>query len=199
MCDVYANAYVNIAASALPNSSGSFFQDRVCYSGPKNPDWKYNSAAKRNRRPIDSYTQWVANDTDIHCPVTVRYSMDRAHRHLCGEAEHKHGAEEPLLDRAWVFRERMLSRRTVYIFSSEVLWECRSWTLCECGGIDKPMSRAIESWELRHIGPSSYHGPNNFPSSKKAGMVIEDSTRAGVGFLKRIDHGIHCSRLDQRI
>ncbi|KAK1779546.1 heterokaryon incompatibility protein-domain-containing protein [Copromyces sp. CBS 386.78] len=149
MSEVYSNAYLNIAASALPNSSGTLFQDRVYYFGNK------DNPSNKNKLPIDTCTQWVPNDRGVQCPVTVRYSMDRAHRHLCGDADLAHGKEEPLLDRAWVFQERILSRRTVYISSSEVLWECRSRYFCECGGINNPIPSGSDglSWEFGDIGP----------------------------------------------
>ncbi|KAK3386313.1 heterokaryon incompatibility protein-domain-containing protein, partial [Sordaria brevicollis] len=135
MSDVYSNAYFNIAASALPDSSGTLFQDRVHV----------------NALSIDTLMQWVPNDEAIQCPVTVRYSMDRAHRHICGEAQYAHESEEPLLDRAWVFQERMLSRRTVYISSSEVLWECRSGYLCECGNINNPIPTGTDRWSWENM------------------------------------------------
>ncbi|KAK3347317.1 heterokaryon incompatibility protein-domain-containing protein [Neurospora tetraspora] len=177
MSEVYSNAYLNIAASALPNSSGTLFQDRVCYFGRKvySPD-------KRSTLPIDTHTEWVSNDKGVQCPVAVRYSMDRAHRHLCGEAEDKHGIEEPLLDRAWVFQERMLSRRAIYISSSEVLWECRSRYFCECGGINNPIPSDFGRfiWEFGHLGPLwIYNVPYHSPSSKTGSFADFCSSKRG--------------------
>lgn len=45
----------------------------------------------------------------------------------------------PLLKRAWVYQERLLSRRIVHFTNEEVVWECMDSTECEC-------SRAIKSW-----------------------------------------------------
>jgi hypothetical protein len=39
----------------------------------------------------------------------------------------------PLVQRGWVFQERMLSRRVLYYESHEMVWECRMATQCECG------------------------------------------------------------------
>ncbi|KAK3951322.1 heterokaryon incompatibility protein-domain-containing protein [Pseudoneurospora amorphoporcata] len=172
MSEVYSNAYLNIAASALPNSSGTLFQDRVYYFGLKCNSNEDNSSNK-NMLPIDTCTLWVPNDRGVQCPVTVRYSMDRAHRHLCGDADYAHGKEEPLLERAWVFQERILSRRTVYISSTEVLWECRSRYFCECGEVNNPIPTEFGNleWEIGHTGPLDHiyeEAPLYFsPISKK--------------------------------
>jgi hypothetical protein len=38
----------------------------------------------------------------------------------------------PLMSRAWVFQERMLSPRTVQFTAQELVWECTTTELCEC-------------------------------------------------------------------
>lgn len=38
----------------------------------------------------------------------------------------------PLLTRAWVFQERLLSNRFIHFTSEEIFWECRESTWCEC-------------------------------------------------------------------
>ncbi|KAH8726409.1 hypothetical protein GQ44DRAFT_161835 [Phaeosphaeriaceae sp. PMI808] len=43
----------------------------------------------------------------------------------------------PLLDQAWVYQEIILTKRTLYIGSSELTWECNSLLACECTGIRK--------------------------------------------------------------
>ncbi|KAM7211532.1 HET domain containing protein [Rhypophila decipiens] len=39
----------------------------------------------------------------------------------------------PLLTRAWVFQERLLSARVVHFVQDELVWECREKYACECG------------------------------------------------------------------
>lgn len=41
----------------------------------------------------------------------------------------------PLLSRAWVFQERLLSPRIVHFTHEELVWECMEQTTCECGCI----------------------------------------------------------------
>jgi hypothetical protein len=55
----------------------------------------------------------------------------------------KHDREHPLLRRAWVLQERLLSRRIVFFENDELVWECRAKRTCECGGLDNYQN---ESW-----------------------------------------------------
>ncbi|KAH7254742.1 hypothetical protein MRS44_016594 [Fusarium solani] len=41
----------------------------------------------------------------------------------------------PLMNRAWVMQERLLSPRTLYFTSQELVWECRSRNVCQCSPI----------------------------------------------------------------
>ncbi|KAM0430089.1 hypothetical protein ACHAPT_006095 [Fusarium lateritium] len=43
--------------------------------------------------------------------------------------------EYPLMNRAWVMQERLLSPRTLYFTSQELVWECRSRNVCQCSPI----------------------------------------------------------------
>lgn len=124
--DGYSNAYLNIAASALPDSSGSLIQNRFYHAA----NYRTGESVKM---PLNSYTKWVRNKDFVKCSITIRYAMDHAHAYVYDKAEIGRYQEEPLLGRAWVFQERILSRRNVYITSSEVIWECRSGFSCECG------------------------------------------------------------------
>ncbi|KAI2615400.1 heterokaryon incompatibility protein-domain-containing protein [Hypoxylon sp. NC1633] len=41
----------------------------------------------------------------------------------------------PLMNRAWVLQERLLSPRTLFFTSQELVWECRSCNVCQCSPI----------------------------------------------------------------
>ncbi|KAK8248607.1 heterokaryon incompatibility protein-domain-containing protein [Phyllosticta capitalensis] len=43
------------------------------------------------------------------------------------------GEPPPLLQRAWVYQERVLSPRMLHFGDQELLWECKEVTTCECG------------------------------------------------------------------
>jgi hypothetical protein len=46
----------------------------------------------------------------------------------------------PLLTRGWAFQERLLSPRVLHICESELVWECREASKCECGGLSQDKS-----------------------------------------------------------
>ena len=88
----------------------------------------------RKRRGAEGRVQ---HQQQIQLPVYARIGHERSHETLFGEVEYFRTLKEPILSRAWVFQERLLSRRTLHFGSSEVLWECRSGCFCECGGIER--------------------------------------------------------------
>ncbi|PVH68516.1 HET-domain-containing protein [Cadophora sp. DSE1049] len=55
----------------------------------------------------------------------------------------KHNRTHPLLRRAWVLQERLLSKRLVFFENDELVWECRTKRTCECEGLDNYQN---ESW-----------------------------------------------------
>lgn len=46
----------------------------------------------------------------------------------------------PLLSRGWVLQERLLSTRVLHFCASELIWECREESDCECGGLNQDRS-----------------------------------------------------------
>ena len=123
MAEVYSYAYLNLAASALKNSSGSMLRDRTCSAG---------SFRRHRALPISAFEIPGSPDTDAR--AVVRHSFGQQHEDPYGLAR----PWEPLLRRAWVFQERPLSRRTIHIGSSEIMWGCRCCYHCECGMIGPP-------------------------------------------------------------
>lgn len=62
-------------------------------------------------------------------------SMRRAMNHKL-QADWNNGpgsSELPILSRAWIYQERMLSRRVLHFTTRELQWECREATECQCG------------------------------------------------------------------
>jgi len=61
--------------------------------------------------------------------------------------------EFPLLQRGWVFQERILSRRFLHFGSKELLWECMKHQACECSQFGSTLS-------MDHgLGPKSRYRP----------------------------------------
>lgn len=50
----------------------------------------------------------------------------------------------PLVKRAWVFQESVLSRRSILFHSQELIWECRHSLSCECGHLSWLRTRRID-------------------------------------------------------
>jgi hypothetical protein len=123
MSKLYANAYFNLAATSLSNSSGSLFCGRVHFS--------YTDV---NADPIPVATHEVTG-SQPNDKAWFRIALNKEHQNLYGTSRYQRGRGAPLLDRAWVYQERLLSRRTVHVGASEVMWECRTCYFCECGEI----------------------------------------------------------------
>ncbi|PVI03830.1 HET-domain-containing protein [Periconia macrospinosa] len=109
MANVYSNSVLNIAATFSSNSSNTFFRNRCPFDGD-------------GPQLFARLAHWPT-----HAMITGQFGF------LPGRTEPDRIA--PLLQRAWVFQERLLAPRTVHIGSSELIWECNSSLMCECGGI----------------------------------------------------------------
>ena len=52
--------------------------------------------------------------------------------------------------RAWCFQEKLLASRCLVFCEDEVVWECRSCCLCECGGEQEHFTQYLRSTMLRY-------------------------------------------------
>ncbi|KAF2011499.1 HET-domain-containing protein [Aaosphaeria arxii CBS 175.79] len=111
MSDVYANAFLTIAASAYTGDiNRGLMQVETEHYG-----WLLPSRADEVvicRREID-HTLFTTQG--------VRFPQEDAQLMY----------DLPLLGRGWVYQERALSPRYVH-FGQEIVWECNSCTECEC-------------------------------------------------------------------
>ncbi|KAK8256814.1 heterokaryon incompatibility protein-domain-containing protein, partial [Phyllosticta capitalensis] len=115
MAQIYSHSYLNIAATTSWNSWGGL------------------AKTKARTKPLESHS--------LKENIIARPHLQQVHRAFYGaegELPAKGGSRFPLLQRAWVFQERLLSRRTVHFTRSEMVWECRSHTFCECEEYDAP-------------------------------------------------------------
>lgn len=71
----------------------------------------------------------------------------------------------PLLKRGWAFQERILSPRVLHFCDTEMIWECKEYTLCECG-------------DCRSMGKEEYHRILDHPSTAKLVKQWEDLVEA---------------------
>ena len=52
----------------------------------------------------------------------------------------------PIAKRAWCFQERLLASRCLVFCEDEVVWECQSCCLCECGGKQEDFMQDMGSY-----------------------------------------------------
>jgi len=105
MSQIYANASVTLSSTWAENPSQGCFATS---------DKKYVSRT-RTFRNADYETY------ELHC-----------HEQLPSIYVGVTPDETPLLNRGWVFQERMLSNRIVHFMRQELWWECRESLTCEC-------------------------------------------------------------------
>lgn len=122
MSSIYTNSYLNIAATASHDGNGGLMFPRFSLNEDINSP---------GRIPVDS--------VELSHGVAVRPDLEHVHIHFFEQEEAtnlKRGRLSPLLNRAWVFQEQVLSGPTVHFTYSELVWECRKHTVCECRGLD---------------------------------------------------------------
>ncbi|KAK5653428.1 hypothetical protein OQA88_8913 [Cercophora sp. LCS_1] len=142
MSEIYYNATLNVAATAMRNATRGLFHPRIHGQGFRDTLKTSGSLLSGvDGDPLETTLTELGDGT----PIFARISHDRSHEALHGDMEYFRTAMEPLLNRAWVFQERLLSRRTLHFGASEILWECRTDCFCECGRIAHGQSLSVRS------------------------------------------------------
>ncbi|CAI6334238.1 unnamed protein product [Periconia digitata] len=145
MADVYSNSFLNIAATFSSDSYTTLFSDRKHFVE--------HQAGNFTEEPIHS---WQMNDpsTQTDPRLFARKPHQFSHTMFTSQANSRFVAQAekiaPLLQRAWVFQERLLAPRNIHIGSSELTWECSTALACECGGISHT---SIHSADLEGLKP----------------------------------------------
>lgn len=148
MADIYSGSYLNLAMSRSSNAFESPLGPRWTlwgtFAGQKMKFWQSPLSDTRNFE-VRSFGVPMKRGTADQT-VRVRLSLSSAHN-IMGSVnrfgEHKQTA--PLLQRAWVYQERMLSPRTVHLHANEMVWDCRYGGRCACTAIDTKMTK-IGDW-----------------------------------------------------
>ncbi|KAF2869531.1 heterokaryon incompatibility protein-domain-containing protein [Massariosphaeria phaeospora] len=113
MATIYEQAYLTLSAAKAHSASDGLFMDRDCEDDQQ--EFIHERGALRS--PIRVYMR----EKMPHSPIDGDYRERVAHPSF------------PLLSRAWVFQERILSPRVLHFGSQELYWECRQTRQCECG------------------------------------------------------------------
>ena len=117
MADIYRQSYLTLAGTAAKDSTCGLYQKNPSYMSRLVPS---NGSGHQPSRIYtrQSIAHWYESIPD---PLFVWYwSFTPTKSHF------------PLLDRAWVFQERLLSPRTLHFGPAELIWECCETFTCEC-------------------------------------------------------------------
>lgn len=159
MADIYSNSYLNIAATLSGSSYGSCFADRSIHGDSKGRDGQYDMWTLESLPTID-YTQ---------TSLRVRVAHSRGHGYVTDTLRKDRAHVDPLLNRAWVFQERLLAPRNLHFEASEMIWECNAGLACECTGLSSlPANQALHNEEMSQINPAEISGAPELPSTLKA-------------------------------
>ena len=141
MASVYRNSYLTIAATRSANGHGGLFsrtEDFEVFG--KTPDGEDYFLCFRER--IDHHIE-VVGSTDSTTLDEIETTPKAS--------GHSTMAYHPLLTRAWVYQERMLSPRVLHFGQYEIFFECRSAIQCECGSIQFHGSTGVSPRSLVKI------------------------------------------------
>ena len=123
MARIFTDSQLTISASSSSDGSGG------CFSSRAKDSWTVHSLGRQVWNPALwlPYTQEGRDREGCVKTFTVRLKIPHG---LFQNRQPK----EPLLKRAWVFQEQILSARNIHFASGELYFECRSYVACECSG-----------------------------------------------------------------
>ncbi|KAH7379743.1 heterokaryon incompatibility protein-domain-containing protein [Cadophora sp. MPI-SDFR-AT-0126] len=128
MADVYMNSQLNIAATHSSSGKGGCFAER----------WSLDTLNQVELNVGDDI--WIESDADeeVKYKIYIWNALHVAHDHFTRSMDYTNTMElaSPLLSRAWVFQERLLSVRTLHFHAEELIWECGSGVSCECSRLE---------------------------------------------------------------
>ncbi len=128
MFSIYENADLTLSAAAAPDSQGGCFAT-----------------------PPSEYVGWAVPYRNTR--FWVRRQIDHQGLLQNGSGPMFHGGGPcPLVTRAWVFQERLLSPRVLHFSRHELVFECNGGCICECEAIDNSYIWHKKMWNKMRTG-----------------------------------------------
>ncbi|KAF1828437.1 HET domain-containing protein [Decorospora gaudefroyi] len=112
MASVYSNGHVTIAATHSPNGRGGLYTHT--------PDYAVSGTTPNGEPYCLFFRERIDHQIDAGPETPDMIATETYY---------------PLLSRAWVYQERMLSTRVLHFGRYELFFECKSSIDCECGTI----------------------------------------------------------------
>ena len=118
-----------------------------------------------DRRSEDLEIVAYPSKTGEKCMVYARESKDDEHAKFAsnlgidaGQANEDAGMKVsvrlPLMTRAWTMQELVLSPRVLHFGPREMIWECRTHLLCECGQFNGTGESGADKRKYPHLAPT---------------------------------------------
>lgn len=124
MASIYNNSYLTIAATKSRDGSGGFYSDT--------PDFEVFGTTPEG----EPYLLFFRERIDHHIDVIGDHDeTDGVEIDSNENYDRPTSVYYPLLTRAWVYQERMLSTRVLHFGRYELFFECNSNLACECESI----------------------------------------------------------------
>ena len=114
MSNIYRGALIVVVAASAPSPSNSLL--RVNSQSDRSRTWRTASMIRYKEMDLD---------------VKFRKRSNEAHHSTLAIIG------TPIVERGWCFQEKLLASRCLVFLDDEVVWECQSCCLCECGGKQK--------------------------------------------------------------
>ncbi|RTE70489.1 hypothetical protein BHE90_015114 [Fusarium euwallaceae] len=154
MAGIYSQSYLNLAAAIAKNSSESLFKTmfqvfaNVDASQSSQSEFDLHAYSNPWFSPKTYCERWTTSmiqpmDTSM-AAVLVRPPNVLGHWSILGNEYLGRAQECPLLDRAWVYQEKLLTPRTAFFSCSELMWQCRESLACECKDMDNNWNMLLQ-------------------------------------------------------
>ncbi|TVY30660.1 hypothetical protein LHYA1_G001152 [Lachnellula hyalina] len=124
MAQVYMSSQLNLAATHSSSGKEGCFGER----------WSLDTLNQTELNVGEDVAIEPSDETEGNYKIFYRHALHVAHDHFTRTMDYANTMEDlsPLLSRAWVFQERLLSPRTLHFHAEELIWECASGISCEC-------------------------------------------------------------------